>query len=451
MQDTERLSAARLLAYAAPTVALQAMLVPLYNFLPPVYYAPAVGLSAALVGLIFTVGRIWEAITDPLIGAWSDRTRSRLGRRRVWMLMGAPVALGSTYFLLNPPPGSSWAYLLLWLMVFYLGWSMVFIPHQAWGTELARGYNERTRIAGFRETGAFVGYLCASLVPLIFWGWLRGVAAPSFEQIVQAVGVFFVVALPVALVWCFAAVPAVHRGPGEATPSWREMYAILGRNRPFLRLITAFLIDRLAMGTYFAILPALIVQAYGVGKDLLWVALANTVAAVALAPVWVPLARRFGKHRAYCMANALTLLAYASLFFLPFGRLWPVLLANVIMAAGNGGTMILPPAMAADAVDNDELESGVQQPGGHMAFLAFVFKAGMGLGAGLGLGFIGLYGYESSAQVLSATVVGGVRLGASLLPGVLLLVPILMMWRYPIDNVRHAQIRHELDQRHRPT
>ena len=447
MQNTERLSASRLLAYAAPTVALQAMLVPLYNFLPPVYYAPKVGLSVALVGLMFLLGRVWEAVTDPLVGAWSDRTRSTFGRRRIWMLAGAPIALGATYFLLNPPGGSTWGYLLLWLMIFYIGWSMVFIPHQTWGTELATDYDERTRIAGFRETGAFVGYLCATIVPLIYWTAIAGVSFPSFAQIVQAVGVFFVIALPVAIIWCFVAVPNVAQAAGEATPSWGQMFAILGRNKPFLRLISAYLIDRLAMGTYFAVMPPLVTQAYGIGKDLLWVALGNTVAAVVLSPIWVPLARRLGKHRAYCLANGLTLLSYLSLFFLPAGQLWPVLLANFVMAAGNGGTMILPPAMAADTVDNDELVSGFNQPGGHMAFLAFVFKAGMGLGAAVGLGFIGLYGYHDSAQLLTASVSQGVRISASLVPAALLVIPILMMWRYPIDNRRHAQIRRELEQK----
>lgn len=447
MQANDRLSAARLLAYAAPTVALQAMLVPLYNFLPPVYYAPGVGLSAALVGLMFTLGRVWEAFSDPLIGAWSDRTRTRFGRRRIWMLLGSPVALAATWFLLNPPPGSSWLYLLLWLMIFYVGWSMVYIPHQAWGTELAQGYHERTRIAGFRETGAFVGYLLATVVPLIYWSVFRGVVAPSFAQIVHAVGIFFLLALPIAVAWCFAAVPPVARTDGEPTPSWREMYSIPGRNRPFLRLIIAYFFDRLSMGTYFAVMPALIVQVYGLSQYLLWVALANTVAAVSLAPIWVPLARSFGKHRTYCAANAITLVAYASLFFLPTGILWPVLAANVLMAFGNGGTMIMPPSMAADAVDHDELRSGVQQPGGHMAFLAFVFKAGMGLGAGVGLGFVGWFGYHSVAQLLTAEVTRGVLLGVSLLPALLLLVPIIMMWNYPIDSARHAQIRRQLELR----
>jgi len=77
-----KLTTGQLLAYAAPTVALQAMLVPLYNFLPPVYYSAEVGMVALTVATLFAVGRFWEAIIDPLVGALSDRTKSRFGRRR---------------------------------------------------------------------------------------------------------------------------------------------------------------------------------------------------------------------------------------------------------------------------------------------------------------------------------------------------------------------------------
>jgi Na+/melibiose symporter-like transporter len=101
--------------------------------------------------------------------------------------------------------------------------------------------------------------------------------------------------------------------------------------------------------------------------------------------------------------------------------------------------------MTADAVDHDHLQSGSLQPGGHMAFLAFVFKAGMGLGAGLGLGFVGFFGYVDSAQALAPEVEQAVRVGAAWLPCLLLLVPITMMWNYPLDQQRHAAIRRGLD------
>ena len=448
MVSAERLSAAKLIAYAAPTVALQTMLVPLYNFLPPTYYAPDVGMAAATVGLMFALGRIWEAVTDPLIGALSDRTRSRFGRRRLWMMLGTPIAVFSSWYLLHPPAGASAAYLLGWMIVFYLGWTMVFIPHQTWGSELATDYHERTRIAGYRETGAFVGYLCATLVPIGYWVWFKGLPFASYGQIVQAAGVFFMIALPVFIAWCFAVVPATTAA-SEHAPRWSELFAILRRNKPFARLISCYFVDRLAMGTYFAVQPALISQALNLGNAILWVALANTIAAVLFASAWVPIARRIGKHRAYCVANIVTLCAYASLFFIPSGALVAVLFANALMAAGNGGTMILPPAMTADAVDADELQSGAQQTGGHMAFLAFVFKAGMGLGAFVGLGFLSQFGYRDIAQSLSSSAAFGVRFGAAWLPALLLLVPIIGMWRYPIDDIRHRDIRRQLDARHR--
>ena len=230
----------------------------------------------------------------------------------------------AAWFLLLPPQGATPAYLLFWLVVFYAGWTMVYVPHQTWGGELATGYQERTRIAGFRETGAFVGYLCATAAGIFYWIWFKGVVFPSYAQIVQSVGVFFAISLPIAILWCFAAVPASRTDHLERTPGWGELLAILRRNPPFRRLIGAYLIDRLAMGTYFGVQPVLISQALGLQQHVLTVAIANTVAAVVFAPAWVPIARRLGKHRAYCAANLLTAGAYISLFFMPAGQVVPV-------------------------------------------------------------------------------------------------------------------------------
>ena len=448
MSTTGRLSAARLMAYAAPTVALQSMMVPLLMYLPPTYSQVA-GLSLATVGVMFAIGRAFEALTDPLIGAISDRTTLAFGRRRSLMALGTPIAMVATWFLLTPGPDSSAMYLLFWLLAFYAGWTMVFIPHQTWGGELSGDYHERTRIAGFRETGAFIGYLAAALIPLLYLQFMLGKAAPTFEEIVQTIGVFFVIALPLFVLWCFAAVPAVKVAEGESPPSWGELFAILKRNKPFARLVLAYLVDRLAMGTYFFVQPLLVVFALDMAEHLLWIALANTVAAVLFAPLWVPLTRRCGKHRAYCYANLVTMVAYVLLFAARPGDLWVVLLANMVMGLGNGGTMITPPAMAADAVDHDELQSGVQQMGGHMAFIAFVFKAGMAFGPLVGAACLALFGYEQSGQALDARSTLGIRLCVSWLPVALLLIPLAMMWKYPIDSARHAEIRRRLEERRR--
>lgn len=431
-------------------MALQAMTVPLLLYLPPAYYSEAVGLGLATVGLMFMLGRIFEAVTDPIIGALSDRTVSRFGQRRPWIVVGTPLAIVAAWFLLTPEPGASPTYLLVALLAFYLVWTAVYIPHQSWGGELAADYHERTRIAGYRETGAFVGYLLAAIVPLVYWKYVQGVAAPTFLQTVQTIGVLFAVTLPIAVIWCLTVVPAAKRGEADKPPSWNELYAILGRNKPFVRLAVAYFIDRLAMGVYFAAQPLLLAIALDLQDYFLWIALANTIAAVVLAPLWIGIARRLGKHRTYVVANLVTMLSYALLFVVEPGQLWLAVAANVVMGFGNGGTMITPPAMAADTVDYDEMKSGVSQMAGHMSFVAFVFKFGMAAGPFVGLGFISLFGFSGMQDVPTETGLLGIRLCASWLPIVLLVPPILMMWHFPIDARRQNIIRRWLDRRRTP-
>ncbi|MEZ5459159.1 MAG: MFS transporter [Steroidobacteraceae bacterium] len=299
MNSQSSLSASRLLAYAAPTVALQAMMVPLLMYLPPTY-SEITGMSLALVGAMFAVGRAFEAFSDPLIGALSDRSRHPFGKRRIWMVVGVPIAIVASWFLIHPTADDGAGYLLLWLIVFYVGWTLVFIPHQSWGGELSGRYDDRTRIAGFRETGAFFGYLLAALVPLMYWQVFKGVAAPTFAQIVQAIGWFFMIALPLGVLWCFGAVPQGQATTDAHPPGWRELFAIPRRNKPFARLMTAYFIDRLAMGAYFYAQPLLIGIALDMQANLLAVSLTTAIAAVLLAPLWVPITRRLGKHRTYC-------------------------------------------------------------------------------------------------------------------------------------------------------
>ena len=240
---------------------------------------------------------------------------------------------------------------------------------------------------------------------------------------------------------------AIKVGAAEKIPAWSDLFAILKRNKPFARLMTAYLFDRLAMGTYFFVMPVLISYLLEMQQYILWVGLANTLAATLLAPAWVPLTRKLGKHRTYCIANLITMTSYALLFFTEPGHVWLLVAANVVMGIGNAGTMITPPAMTADAADHDELQSGSPQMGGHMAFLAFVFKAGMAFGPMVGGFYLLGFGYEQTDQVLDATSRLGIRTAASLLPIGLLLIPLALMWNFPIDARRHEQIRRELEAR----
>jgi Na+/melibiose symporter-like transporter len=439
-----RLDTGTLLAYAGPAVALQAMMVPLLVTLPP-FYAQDVGLSLAAISLAFGIARAWEAFSDPLIGALSDRTRSRFGRRAVWMIGGTPLALVAAWFLLHPPPGAGTGYLLAWLIAFYLGWTMVYIPYQSWGAELSTGFTERSRVAGFREAGSFAGYLMATLVPIVVLVWLGRVAAPTFGQTAQTIGGFFLVALPVFVAVCVARVPRTE-APDARHIGWSEMFRLLGRNRPFVRLLTAYVFDRLSMGVYFALFPFYLQYALGMLQAFLVVSVVIAVAAIAFVPLWVAVAKRIGKHRAYCVANVVTIAGYLAFWAVPDGVLWPLLLVYAVLGLGNAGTMMLPGSMTADAVDYDELRSGVQQAGAHMAFLVFVMKVGLAGGA-VGLAAASLFGFEQAGGAHSEESIAGLRLAIALLPALLLLPAVALMWNFPLDARRHAVIRRRLERR----
>jgi len=201
-----RLNAPRLTAYALPSIALQAMMVPILLTLPPLY-AQEVGLSVGAISIVLILARSLEALSDPLIGAFSDRTPQGPWQRAGWMLAGTPLAVVTAFALLHPPAGAGALYLFVFLVLFYLGWTMVYIPYQSWGAELSDDFTERSRIAAFREAGSFLGYLLSALVPLIALVLILGQSAPSYGSQAKATGWFFTISLPIFVYLCIKFVP----------------------------------------------------------------------------------------------------------------------------------------------------------------------------------------------------------------------------------------------------
>ncbi len=439
-----RLSAWRLVLYAGPSMSLNVMVVPLLLLLPQFYVAEA-GLDLATVGTVFMVARLWDALTDPTIGALSDRLRTPWGRRRPLMLLGLPLVLGATWFLLNPPVEVSFGYLLTWVFLFYVFWTLVFIPYQSWGTELATGFHERTRVAGYRDGASFAGYLLASVLPLVILEVLGGIAEPGYGQMLDVLGTFFVLSLPITMLLCFLAIPERSHAAAEAIP-WRQLLAILRRNRPFARLLTAYLLDRTSMGVYLAAMPLAVTFSLGLFPYFLTLAVTISVASLVFSPLWVRLAGWLGKHPAYCWANGVTAVGYAGFLVVPSGEFWPAFVIFAVIGMGNAGTLITTPSMMADCVDYDRLKSGVEQTGAHMAFLWLITKVGFALGIGIGLKwFLPLYGFDPARTQHTAQQLLAVRFATGGLPILLLIPAVLLMLRFPLGPGRHRIIRRRLE------
>jgi len=148
------LSGKAMLAYVLPAAPTAALSLPLAVYIPPLYVENTL-LSLGLVGTLFTLSKFIDVITDPLFGWISDRVQFRFGRRRTWLLFSVPLLMISIYKLFHPPADAASAYLVTWLFFIYLGYTIILLSHLAWGAELSSGYDERSRIMGWRQAGFY--------------------------------------------------------------------------------------------------------------------------------------------------------------------------------------------------------------------------------------------------------------------------------------------------------
>ncbi|MFM8355240.1 MAG: MFS transporter, partial [Gammaproteobacteria bacterium] len=133
----------------------------------PAHYSGGLGLSLAAVGTILMLARFTDVLTDPIVGELSDRWRTRIGRRKPWIIVGVPVMMLGVWRLFVPDGDVDLIYFLFWLTVFFLGSTFIGLPHRAWGAELSADYHERSRITAAREFYILVGLMIAAAVPMI--------------------------------------------------------------------------------------------------------------------------------------------------------------------------------------------------------------------------------------------------------------------------------------------
>ena len=139
-----RLGAPRLIAYSAPSLATSVAALPMALFVPA-FYADDLGVPLAAVGTAIALSRLLDVVTDPLIGSLSDHGVLPFGRRKPWMVLGTPLFLVSLWQIFVPGEAASAGHLLLWSALLYLGFTMIDLPHKAWGAELSSDYDERSR------------------------------------------------------------------------------------------------------------------------------------------------------------------------------------------------------------------------------------------------------------------------------------------------------------------
>lgn len=429
-----------LLAYGAPGLPLALLGLPLYVFLPAVYAAD-LGLGLAAVGAVLLAVRALDVISDPLLGWLSDRTATRYGRRIPWLVLGAPLLLLAAWQLFVPPAGAGLAHLAGWSALAYLAWTAITLPYQALGAELATDYLERARLTAAREGAVLLGTLLAVAVA----GAVQ--ARGDAPMALAALFAVLVVTLPLAVgfaAWRLREPPA----PVVAGLGWRAGAALIADNAPFRRLLAAWLLNGMANA-----LPATLVLLYVehvlglAGWTGLFLA-AYFLAGVAALPLWLALARRVGKHRAWALSMAWACLVFAAVPLLGPGDLVPFLAVCLLSGASLGADNALPAAIQADVIDHDTAAGGGGRAGLYFGLWGMATKLALALAVGVAFPLLAWVGFDPAAGAGDGRALTWLYAG---LPIALKLCAVPLAWRFPLDEAATRALRVRLDRTIAPT
>ncbi len=301
--------------FGLPEFATYLAVIPISLYIP-FFYSRDLGLSITAVGLVLMVARISDVIIDPLIGALSDRTKLAWGRRKIWMVAGAPLMMASAYALFVATSPVTNMYLLGWSMLLWLGWTMINIPYYAWGAELSTDFDERTQITGWRQAWGFAGNISVLLVPVAA-AKLFGYGGVAREALVIIAGMVLIL-LPLLIGLTVWKLPERIVASPAHQPILRAARDMLS-NGSFLILFFGFMLMSLGttmIGTLFMLFTTF---AMGLERQAQPILLAYFAVNLIGLPFWVWLSHRIGKREAWITGTLIMALATPLYLFLAPG------------------------------------------------------------------------------------------------------------------------------------
>ena len=438
------LSVASVVAYAYPTVgvSLIAYLLNLYFFK---YATDVLLIAPAAMGLIFGAARIWDAVSDPMAGFLSDRTESRLGRRRPWLYASVlPMAL-VPYLLWNPPGALDGLWLIAWtavaILLYETAITVWFVPHSALGAELSMAHHERTRVFAYRQFAWYVGFLiCVGALHLLTVSEDRRATALMIS-ILAGGGAGLLILFGTASVR--ERLEHVGRGARNPIKAIKDVMV----NRYARLLILVFLIENIGTASLGILAPYFMQYIMHEESAYSLLLLSHFIPTILIIPAAVWLSRRFGKKTVWFIAMLFSAGAYVGKFFAGPGELVYLLTVTMATGIGTGIGTVVGPSVQADVVDFDEYETGERKEGSYFAIWNFIRKGAAGLVAALTGILLQWAGFEPNVAQSEGTLMT-IRVLYTVLPAVMISVGALVfLLRFDLTEDAHASVRAKLDAR----
>ncbi|MBD2091711.1 MFS transporter [Microcoleus sp. FACHB-1515] len=452
--ESEKLSLSTKLAYGAGDAGA-GITVTILTFSLMVFFTNVAGLDPRTAGSILAIGKVFDAINDPIVGFLSDRTKSRWGRRHSWMILGA-IPFGIFFFLQwivprfsdNPATNQTalfWYYVAISIL-FNTAFTAVNLPYTALTPELTQDYHERTSLNSFRFAFSIGGSILALILGLVI-----SLVVPDSAQQYLALGAVCAVLSVFPIYWCVLGTKERYSSDSEISIPFFEQLKIVFSNRPFLYVIGIYLCSWLAFQLTATVLPYFTVNWMGL-ESYFAVALIVQAVAIVMLFVWSAVSKQRGKRVVYFLGMALWIIAQAGLFLLRPGQTALLFLLAGLAGVGVATAYLVPWSMLPDVIELDELQTGQRREGIFYAFMVLLQKIGLALAlflVGQALGAAGFIeatpGQPLPTQPDSALL--AIRLVIAPLPTLTLIAGLVLAYFYPITREVHAEILLKLRER----
>jgi GPH family glycoside/pentoside/hexuronide:cation symporter len=429
----------------------------------------AFGMDPFLAGLLGGLPRIFDALTDPIMGFISDNTKSRWGRRRPYIFVGAILSgvLFAVLWQLDPENTEffNFWYFLILSMVFLIGNTMFATPLIGLGYEMTSDYNERTRLMAFSQ---IIGQIAWMIVP---WFWVLIASPDIFET--QAIGVQRLSVIVGAICIVLGLLPAFFCKGIDSShmenrkvisfktmfSNWKDLFqgiVQVSKNKPFMKLCGAtFLVfngfQMVASFSFFIIVYYMFNGDFVLAGN--WPAWFSTVTAFLTAFVVIPIiswiSNNWGKRKAFIISTAISIIGYVLKWwaFDPENP-WLIFMPLPFIAFGLGGLFTLMMSMTADVCDLDELNNGMPRKEGTFgAIYWWMVKLGQALALVLGGLVLKVVGFDQNATLQSVETMTNLRIADILIPSITASLAIWVMWKYSLNESRAHDIKEALVKR----
>ena len=455
------------LAYILPVVTTALLVGPMA--IVQGVYAKYFGMPLTTIATILLIARLFDAVTDPIIGLYSDRYHAHTGSRKIFVMCGGVSLIVCSYFLYVPvnldtlqtlnanaiPVTVSASYFLWWFIAFYLAWTIFEIPHLAWASELANTSKEKNLIYSLRTAATWFGVLLFYLVPLLPMFETNEFTPRSLSLATLFAGSFMLLLL-------FINIKFTPNGVVKAaakTDFYRHSKIVaikslgkeIGKNKPVLLFLTALTFSFIAVpGMWFTLIFIYVDTYLQLGNQFAQASLVAIVVGFLMIGVWYWLANRLGKKTTLALGQL-----FGAIGALLTGLLTPgesgflSLLLIMVLCYGVGGTVIaaLGPSLLADIIDYGRWKFRSDRAATYFSLYTMISKISVAIGGAIGLAIAGSYGFDPAAKIYAAENIAGLRLAIAWIPTIVALCTIPLFLINPLTAHRHALIRNRLDAR----